>query len=718
VNLVQPKVDIIPERIKRLSELAYNLWWSWHPEALRLFSDVDRGLWEDIYHSPVRFLNEVRQASLRTAAADPDYLAHYDAVMSAFDAYLADPATWFSSTYPQLLDKKGPVAYFCFEFGLHESLPIYSGGLGILAGDHVKGASDLGVPMVFVGFLYPQGYFKQVITADGSQQAVYNKVDFDDEPVMPCIDKDGNEVVIAVQLPERVVYARVYKFNVGRVELYMLDTDIHPNAPADRELGSRLYGGDQDMRVAQEMMLGVGGIRALRALDIDPSVYHLNEGHAAFLVLELARERVAKGEPFAQALKEGAARTVFTTHTPVAAGNDAFAFDLMDKYFHAYYPELGITRDEFLNLAKEGQPWGPAFSMTALALKSADYRNGVSKLHGRVSRNMWHWLWPNRAVEDVPISSITNGVHTGTWLAPELHAFYDKYLRADWYDKVDDPETWKPLYDAPDDELWAIHSILKEQLSGWARRKLSAWYARTAIASPLPIEQMLDPDALTLGFARRFATYKRATLMFSDADRLIRILNGAGKPVQIVFAGKAHPRDEPGKHFIQEVNWAARHAGLAGKVVFLEEYDMNVARYMVHGVDVWLNNPRRPYEASGTSGMKASLNGVPNMSVLDGWWAEGYNGKNGWAIGEEQEYANPDEQDQRDAQSFYTLLEQQVVPLFYNRDEKGLPSGWLNVMKEAIVTCAPQFSMARQVKEYTERFYVPAMGAAPDIASS
>jgi starch phosphorylase len=711
-------VDIIPARIKRLSELAYNLWWSWHPEALRLFSDVDQSLWEDIYHSPVRFLNEVRQVSLRAAAADPGYVARYDAVMSSFDAYLADPTTWFTRTYPQLLDKKGPVAYFCFEFGLHESLPIYSGGLGILAGDHVKGASDLGVPMVFVGFLYPQGYFKQVITADGSQQAVYNKVDFDDEPVMPCVDKDGNEVVIAVQLPERIVYARVYKFNVGRVELYMLDTDIHPNAPADRELGSRLYGGDQDMRVAQEMMLGVGGIRALRALDIDPSVYHLNEGHAAFLVLELARERVAKGETFAQALKEGAARTVFTTHTPVAAGNDAFAFDLMDKYFQEYYPQLGITRDEFLNLAKEGQPWGPAFSMTALALKSADYRNGVSKLHGRVSRNMWHWLWPNRSVDDVPITSITNGVHTGTWLAPELHAFYDKYLGEGWYDKVDDPATWKPLHDAPAGELWAIHRLLKEQLVGWARQKLGAWYARTGVASPTPVEQLLNADALTLGFARRFATYKRATLMFSDAERLIRILNAADRPVQIVFAGKAHPRDEPGKHFIQEVNWAARHAGLAGKVVFLEEYDMNVARYMVHGVDVWLNNPRRPYEASGTSGMKASLNGVPNMSVLDGWWAEGYNGKNGWAIGEEQEYANPDEQDQRDVQSFYTLLEQQVVPLFYDRDEQGLPGGWVNMMKEAIVTCAPQFSMARQVKEYTERFYVPAMGAAPDLPAT
>jgi glycogen phosphorylase len=702
-------VDIVPPRIGRLPEIAYNLWWTWHPEAQRLFADVDPRLWEDVYHGPIKFLNDVRQASLRKAANDPAYLALYDAVVQDFDAYLAAPSTWFKTKYPELAAQNRPIAYFCFEFGIHESLPIYSGGLGILAGDHVKSASDLGVPEVFVGFLYPQGYFKQEIMPDGRQEAAYNKFDFDDKPVLPAHDKDGNEIIVEVQLAERIIYAKVYEFKVGRVSLYMLDTDIHPNPPSDRELGSRLYGGDQEMRIAQELVLGVGGIRALRALGINPAAYHLNEGHAAFLVLELARERVAQGVPFAQALREGATHTVFTTHTPVAAGNDAFAFDLMDKYFKDYYPQLGVTRDEFLNLAREGQPWGPAFSMTALALKSSEYRNGVSKLHGRVSRNMWHWLWPNREVEAVPIKSITNGVHTGTWLAPELHAFYDKYLGQDWYERIDDPATWQPLYNAPDDELWAIHALLKRHLVDFTRAKMASWFTRTGTASPVPIDQLLNPDALTLGFARRFATYKRATLMFNDSDRLMQILNGQGRPVQILFAGKAHPKDEPGKHFIQQVNWASRHAGLAGKVVFLEEYDMNVARYLVRGVDVWLNNPRRPHEASGTSGMKAALNGVPNLSILDGWWAEGYNGKNGWAIGEGQEYGNPDEQDWRDVQSFYHLLEQEVVPLFYNRNEKNIPQGWLSMMKEAIATCAPQFSMHRQVKEYTEMFYVPAM---------
>jgi starch phosphorylase len=708
LNIIQRvEVSTIPERLHRLPELAYNMWWSWHWEAQKLFIDVDPALWELVYHNPVRFLNEVRQASLGAVAADPAYTARYDAVMSAFDEYIAAKSTWFKKTHPDL---KGPVAYFSFEFGLHESLPIYSGGLGILAGDHVKGASDLDVPMVFVGYLYPQGYFKQEINADGWQEATYNKLDFDDEPVMPALTPDGREVIVEVQLPERMIYAKVYRIQVGRVPLFMLDTDIHPNAPADRQLSSRLYGGDQEMRVAQELVLGVGGIRALRALGINPQAYHMNEGHAAFLVLELARERVAQGESFAQALTEGAEKTVFTTHTPVAAGNDAFAFDLMDKYFSLYYPQLGISREEFLNLAKEGQPWGTAFSMTALALKGSDYRNGVSKLHGRVSRNMWHWLWPNRQVDAVPITSITNGVHTGTWLAPELFDFYNECLGKDWYDKLDDPATWQPLYKAPDDKLWEIHGLLKRQLMAFAKIRLIEWYRRTGVQPPQV--NMLDPNTLTLGFARRFATYKRATLLFTDSDHLMRILNQQERPVQIIFAGKAHPKDEPGKHFIQQVTLAARHAGLEGKIIFLEEYDMNVARYMVHGVDVWLNNPRRPYEASGTSGMKASLNGVPNLSVLDGWWAEGYDGKNGWAIGEGQEYGNPDEQDWHDVVSLYSLLENDVVPRYYERDERGVPTAWVQTMKEAIVSCAPRFSMHRQVKEYTELFYVPAMKAA------
>ncbi len=708
MNLIQRvTVSPIPERLERLPELAYNLWWSWHPEAQLLFSEVDPALWELVYHNPVKFLNEVRQLSLEAAAANADYVDSYDTVMAAFDAYMAPAATWFSTAHPDLA---GPIAYFSFEFGLHESLPIYSGGLGVLAGDHVKGASDLGVPMVFIGFLYPQGYFKQVINSDGWQEAIYNKLDFDDEAVMPALTPNGYEVIVDVQLPERTIYAKVYKFQVGRVPLYMLDTDIHPNAPADRELSSRLYGGDQEMRIAQEMVLGVGGIRALRAMGIRPKAYHMNEGHAAFLVLELARERVEDGEPFAKAITEDAERTVFTTHTPVAAGNDAFAFDLMDKYFSLYYPRLGISREEFLNLAKDGQPWGAAFSMTALALKGSDYRNGVSKLHGRVSRNMWHWLWPNRPVDDVPITSITNGVHTGTWLAPELYNFYTEFLGKDWYNRLDDPATWQPLYNAPEDKLWEIHKLLKRQLVDFARERVLGWYSRNNKQPPVP--NLLDPDALTLGFARRFATYKRATLLFTDADRLIRIMNQEGRPVQILFAGKAHPRDDGGKQLIQQVNWAMGHEGLEGKIIFLEEYDMNVARYLVHGVDVWLNNPRRPHEASGTSGMKASLNGVPNLSVLDGWWAEGYNGKNGWAIGDGQEYGNPDEQDRHDVASLYSLLENDVVPRYYERDEHGVPTRWIEMMKEAIVTCAPQFSMHRQVKEYTEMFYVPAIRAA------
>lgn len=708
MNLIQPihQYRPIPERISRLNDLAYNLWWSWQPNGQRLFQDVDAALWEIVYHNPVKFLTEVRQATLEIASKKQDYLALYDSMVSRFDEYMASASTWFSTAHP---GKKGPIAYFSAEFGLHESLPIYSGGLGVLAGDHVKGASDLGVPMVFVGFLYPQGYFKQVINADGWQEAIYTHLDFDDAPALPAVTLDGSEVIVEVQLPGRVIYAKVYRIQVGRSPLFMLDTDIHPNAPVDRELSARLYGGDHDLRVAQEVVLGIGGIRALRAMGIEPEVYHMNEGHSAFLVLELVREQVEKGDNFSRAFENASRMLVFTTHTPVAAGNDAFPFDLMEKYFADYWPQLGIGREEFLNLAKEGQPWGPAFSMTALALKGSDHRNGVSKLHGRVSRNMWQWLWPDRPVDQVPIEAITNGVHTGTWLAPELFDFYSRYLGADWYSRLDDPATWQPLYNAPDQELWDIHSKLKLAMIEFARGRLAQWHKRTGV--PIPSSAPLDPNALTIGFARRFATYKRATLLFTNTDRLSAIINNSERPMQIVFAGKSHPKDEPGKQFIQQVNWVARHSGFQGKVVFLEEYDMNVARYLVHGVDVWLNTPRRPYEASGTSGMKASLNGIPNCSILDGWWAEGYNGKNGWAIGEGQEYGNPDEQDWHDVQSLYSILEQSIVPRYFERDASGVPAGWVSIMKEAIVSCAPVFSMHRQVKEYTEHAYVPAMEA-------
>ena len=711
MNLIQPAglYKPIPERIGRLNELAYNLWWSWHPEAQKLFSSVDEGLWELVYHNPVRLLNEVRRASLETVAANPEYLKLYDSTMASFDEYMAAARTWYKEEHS---DQEGTVAYFSAEFGLHESLPIYSGGLGILSGDHVKGASDLGVPMVFVGFLYPQGYFRQTIDGNGWQEAVYNKLDFDDEPATPAVTPDGREVVVEVELPGRVIYAKVYRIQVGRCPLFLMDTDIYPNAPADRELSARLYGGDQEMRIAQELVLGIGGVRALRQLGISPSAWHMNEGHSAFLVLELIRERVVAGDTFMQALHKVSERTIFTTHTPVAAGNDTFSFDLIDKYFSGYWQQLGLDREEFHTLAREGQPWGSTFGMTVLALNGSRYRNGVSQLHGRVSRNMWHWLWPNRPADEAPIEAITNGVHTGTWLAPELYEFYTRCLGPDWYYKLDDPATWEPILKASDEELWEIHRQLKHSLVNFAHERLDAWYKRTGV--PREVWPPLDPDALTIGFARRFATYKRATLIFSDVNRLASIMNKPGKQVQIIFAGKAHPRDEPGKHFIQQVFWASRHAEFNGKVIFLEEYDMNVARYLTQGVDVWLNNPRRPYEASGTSGMKASLNGVPNCSVLDGWWAEGYNGKNGWAIGEGQEYANQDEQDQHDVLSLYSLLEDEIVPSYYDTKGKAWSKQWLSTMKEAIRTVAPQFSMHRMVKEYTDRFYIPAMSRLDD----
>jgi len=422
------------------------------------------------------------------------------------------------------------------------------------------------------------------------------------------------------------------------------------------------------------------------------------------------RERVKAGDTFMHALSQVQASTIFTTHTPVAAGNDTFAFDLIDKYFSNYWQQLGLDREEFHTLAREGQPWGSTFGMTVLALNGSKHHNGVSQLHGRVSRNMWHWLWPNRPVDEVPIQAITNGVHTATWVAPELFEFYSRNLDKDWYERLDDPAIWEGLRQAPDGELWEIHRKLKHDLIDFARERMNAWYGRTHVDPG--VESLLDPEALTIGFARRFATYKRATLLFSDTNRLNEILNKSGRPVQIIFAGKSHPRDEPGKQFIQQVFWASRHEEFKGKIIFLEEYDMNVARYLTHGVDVWLNNPRRPYEASGTSGMKASMNGVPNFSILDGWWAEGYNEKNGWAIGEGQEYANQDEQDWHDVLSLYATLEDQIAPLYYNRNDEGLATGWVNVMKEAIISVAPNFSMRRQVKEYTERFYIPAMKAA------
>jgi starch phosphorylase len=703
---------VMPARINRLYELAYNLWWSWHPEARALYSVLDPDLWEEIGHNPVHFLSRVEPRYLEQAAEKTAYLQKYDSVISDFDHYMHPRAdeTWFTQTYPELADKT--IAYFSAEFGLHESLPIYSGGLGILSGDHCKEASDLGLPFVGVGFLYPQGYFHQRVTRDGIQEASYDKLHFSEAPAVPAVGSDGNEIMISVDLPGRRIYAKIWKLMVGRAPLYLMDTDVPPNAPADRELSARLYGGDHDMRISQEIVLGIGGVRALRALGINPSAWHLNEGHAAFLNLERCRELVAAGMSFNEAREAVTANSLFTTHTPVPAGNDTFSLDLVDKYFGSYWGQLGLNRDQFMEVAREDHGWGSTYGMTVLALRLTGKHNGVSALHGHVSRRMWQFLWPGLDTEEVPIGSITNGIHTFSWIAPNMNELYGRYLDADWGRYVDQQEFWNEhINDLPDEELWKVHQQCKETLIAYARQRLKQQHLRLGEGSVqiAEFDHILQPDALIIGFARRFATYKRATLLFRDRKRLSRILSDPQRPVQIIFAGKAHPADEPGKALIKQIYEASRSEEFRGKIIFLENYDIDMARYLVAGTDVWLNNPIRPYEASGTSGQKAALNGQPNCSILDGWWAEGYNGKNGWAIGEEREYHDQETQAEADSLSLYQLLEEEIIPTFFEQDKNGTPHKWTGYMKEAIRTCAPQFSMRRMVKDYTTEYYVPAI---------
>jgi starch phosphorylase len=699
----------IPQRISGLHELAFNLWWTWHPEGFALYQCINPTLWHEVEHNAVRLLSQVSPERLEELAHDAHFLARYDAVMTDFHAYMNDRETWFARTYPQDADKT--IAYFCAEFGLHESLPIYSGGLGILAGDHCKEASDLGIPLVSVGFLYPQGYFRQRIDRDGRQDAQYEKIYFSNVPATPAT-ANGREVTISVELPGRTVYAKVWRIQVGRVPLYLLDTDIDPNAPADRTLSARLYGGDHEMRIAQEIMLGIGGVRTLRALGIDANIWHMNEGHSAFLGLERCRELVeGLAVPFDVAREIAAANAVFTTHTPVAAGNDVFSFDLVDRYFGAFWPRLGLDREQFHDLAREQTNWGAGFSMTVLALRLSDLHNGVSELHGAVSREMWQFLWPDLEVDEVPITSITNGVHTASWLAPRLAALYAQYLGRDWYDHLEDPDLWRRIDDIPDGELWEAHRELKGDLIEYIRNRVARQRARHGESPQAVAEatQILSPNALTLGFARRFATYKRATLLFRDPVRLAKLLNDPARPVQVIFAGKAHPADQPGQEFIRLVHEFSQRPEFKGKVVLLEDYDIDMARHLVSGCDVWLNTPIRPHEASGTSGQKASLNGLPNASIIDGWWAEGYDATNGWAIGEARSYQDDQTRDNADADSLYTLIEHEIIPLYFDRSLDDTPHNWVAVMKAAIRTVAPKFSMRRMLIEYVTKLYLPAL---------
>jgi starch phosphorylase len=677
-----------------------------------VFRKIDRLLWDDLSHNPVAFLNSVSRPCLNAVTNDRTYLELYDRTMERFDRYMTAGDTWFKKNYPNLTDRR--IAYFSFEFGLHESLPVYAGGLGILSGDHLKEASDMDLPLAGIGFIYNQGYFTQHITEDGWQETGTHYLNFQQAPIIPLRDDKDQPVTISVELPGRTVHARLWEVRVGRVPLFLLDTNLEINSPADRQLTDRLYSNDLEIRISQEILLGMGGVRALRRLGYEASVWHMNEGHSAFLALERIFEKVRQGKSFDEAAGEVRKTNIFTTHTPVPAGNDQFPMWLIDKYFTQLWPELGLTRDQFLQLGYQNQAWGESFVMPVLALHLSDYRNAVSELHGEVSRHMWNNLWPDTKVEDVPITHITNGVHTSTWMGRRLHSLFDTYLGKNWREEVDNPDMWAQIDNIPDEELWAARQHMKLSLMLFANERARQQWMKGEV-HPIQViasGTMLEPYSLTIGFARRFATYKRATLILRDIDRLIRLITAREMPVQFIFAGKAHPADEPGKLLIQEVYRAVKNNRTGGRLVFLEDYDMNIARHMVQGVDVWMNTPRRPMEASGTSGMKAALNGGLNFSVLDGWWREGFNGRNGWAIGEDTTYASASEQDEMDPRSLYDTLENEIIPLYYRRGPDNIPHEWLARVRDAIRTLGPQFSTRRMLKEYMYDLYLPAMQTA------
>jgi starch phosphorylase len=678
-------------------------------EAVRLYRLLDPELWEMTEHNPVRFLNLISKERLATATKDRYYLDALDLVIQNFDEYMAQDQTWFAKTHPELLNH--PIAYFSTEFGLHETLPFYAGGLGVLSGDYLKEASDLGFPLVAIGFLYTEGYFKQRITEDGWQEAIYTSLQFPDMPCHEVLDNDGTPITVEVDLPGRSVKVRIWKVQVGRVPLYLLDSNVDGNNSADRTLTSRLYTSDIELRISQEIILGICGVRAIRHLGYNPAAWHLNEGHSAFMAFERLNELVSSGKSIDDALVEIQNCTAFTTHTPVPAGNDEFPLWLIDKYFNNLWSELGLERESFIDLARQEHPWGEVFSMTVLAMRMSGRRNGVSELHGQVARKMWSFLWPERSEEQVPITHITNGIHTGSWLSRRMKILFDEYFDENWEEHLDDPEIWKSIERIPDRELWTVRRHEKRKLCAYMReRARHPWFQEKV--HPIQVVAsgvLLDPYALTLGFARRFATYKRANLILRDPDRLINMINRAGMPLQIIFAGKAHPADEPGKRLIQEVYRSVKNAKFGGRLVFLEDYDINLARHLVQGVDVWLNTPRRPKEASGTSGQKAALNGALNFSVLDGWWREGFNHHNGWAIGEEKSWEDEDAQDEADALSFYETLENEIVPLYYERAADDIPYEWLGWVKESIATLAPRFSMRRMIKEYAIEIYLPSI---------
>ena len=700
----------LPKRIEKLSKISNNLWWSWNTEFLRLFRKIDNDLWEKCGKNPVKFLKQVSQDRLEAVSKDLIFLHEYDKCVENFEDYMNSKDTWFANKYPD--NKDDLIAYFSAEYGLDETIPIYSGGLGILSGDHLKSASDLGIPLVAVGLLYKNGYFHQKINGNGEQETEYHDIDLHDLPINPVKNENGDDLIIYLKFPKRRIYLKVWQINVGRVKLYLLDSDIEKNNPEDRDVTLRLYGGDQEMRIRQEIVLGMGGVNLLtRALKLEPTVYHMNEGHSSFLILELIKNVIKEKQvSFDVARDIVSSQTVFTTHTPVPAGNDIFPISLVEKYFKDFWPRLTISREEFLKLGmKPCEELENGFNMGILALKVAGKKNGVSKLHGAVSRELFADVWPEIAANESPIDYVTNGIHTCSWLAPSLKQLYNKYLIPYWQDKIQYDYVWEKVRNIPDDKLWNVHQARKEKLLSIVKDNVTERLRRSGYnyEDINAITSKINPNALTIGFARRFATYKRATLIFKELERITQILNNADRPVQLIFAGKAHPADKQGQDLIKFIHDVSMMPQFKGKIFLLENYNIAMSRYLISGVDVWLNNPRRPMEASGTSGQKASVNGVVNFSVLDGWWAEGYNQKNGWRIGFNSDYESYEAQDVTDSQNIYETLEQKIIPAYYNKDKNGISKEWMDYMKESIVSTGGKYSTSRMLSDYTSKFYIP-----------
>jgi len=701
---------VLPKEVARLRELAYNLWWTWNPHARRMFSHIQPGLWA-MYRNPVELLINIEPHHWEQLLEDEIFLTMYRSVLREFDAYMKPAGgTWFSQNYPRY--SGGPFVYFSTEFGWHESLHTYSGGLGILSGDHCKSASDLGLPFIAIGPLYKHGYFEQEVEPDGRQQHFYPAYDFARLPIMRLLGDNGHQLVVSVPFPGRDVYVQVWLAQVGRIPVLLLDSDLPKNDPADRPITGQLYVGGREMRICQEILVGMGGVRVLQALHIEPACWHLNEGHCAFLCVERLRGLLQAGLSFDAACKEIAKNSVFTTHTPVPAGNEVFDVSLVRKYLQPCCEETGADINQLieLGLSHPGSKNEP-FSLTVLALRLSSYRNAVSQLHGKVSNQMWRHIFPDAKPNEEPIKAITNGVHTQTWLGWQMSDLYDRYLTPAWRHNLMDEIFWKRgVANIPDAELWEVHCLQKDNLIRAVRARVRTQLARHGCSPDelRELDTLLNPDWLTIGFARRFATYKRADLLFRDFDRLRAILKNPKRPIQILFAGKAHPADKPGQELVRRIFEISRYSDLRGYIVFIENYNMRIARLLVQGVDVWLNTPRRPQEASGTSGMKAPVNGAINFSVADGWWCEVQNPEAGWTIGNHQTVDNPDQQDQLDSQSLYDILENQIAVLYYQRDADGLPREWIKRMKASIATVLPRFSTARMVRDYLEEAYLPA----------